>query len=67
MGSFGSKLAHPHNSASSRMGFKDIFFLKVCIMKEAKRHRKFILVVFAKKVLMRVNLRVVVWPKILCP
>ena len=36
-------------------------------MKEAKRHRKFILVVFGKKFLLRVNLRVVVWPKMLCP
>ena len=46
MGHFGPKLI---DSAPSKLRMHSKDFLKFCTMKGAKRHTKFILVIFAKK------------------
>ena len=61
MGHFGPKIiVRPQSS-----GFTLKIFLKFFTMKGAKEHMKFILVIFAKKILLRVKMPKM--PKMLCP
>ena len=63
MGHFGPKTLY---SASSKLQMHSKDFVKFCTMKGAKRHVKFILVIFAKKYLVEGEW-VIQSPKMLCP
>ena len=52
----GLKMVDPHNSGSTLT-----IFWKFCTVKGAKRHMKFILVIFAKNIFLRVNS--LLWPE----